>query len=186
MKGWHFVGDTLRGGRPIPADGEVLRHNGPLTMCESGLHFAPTPWDALQYAPGGTLCYVEAGGKIAHDNDKAICSERTIIARRDVTLLCRRFACDQALSVAHLWEMPTVAREYLTTMDESIRDAAWAAAWAAARAAALDATRAATRAAAWAAALDATRAAARDAAWGAAFDAARAEFNRRVYAEFGI
>ena len=37
-------------------------------------------------------------------------------------------AADQALSVAHLWDMPDIVREYLTTLDESKRvDAAEAA-----------------------------------------------------------
>lgn len=38
MKAWHFVGETLRNGDPVPADGEVLRYDGPVAMCESGLH----------------------------------------------------------------------------------------------------------------------------------------------------
>jgi hypothetical protein len=36
MKAWHFVSDTLRDGRPVPADGEVLVHKGPLILCASG------------------------------------------------------------------------------------------------------------------------------------------------------
>ena len=38
IQAWHFTGAALRDGRPIPADGEVLHHDGPLVMCESGLH----------------------------------------------------------------------------------------------------------------------------------------------------
>jgi hypothetical protein len=92
----------------------------------------------------------------------------------------RKLACDYALTVAHLWDMPDIVRQYLTTQDEKIRDAARAAAWAA-RAAAWDAA----WAAAWAA-RDAAWAAAWDAAWAAgdaAGDAARAA-QTRMFKEF--
>lgn len=46
----------------------------------------------------------------------------------------RAFACWCALTVAHLWDMPVIVREYLETQDESKRAAARAAAWAAAAA----------------------------------------------------
>ena len=132
---YHFVADALRDGRPVPADGEVLRHDGKLRLCRSGLHFSRHPFDALKYAPGATLCLVRVGGEVIEpdDEDKGVCSERTILARVDATFLLRRFAADQALSVAHLWDMPEVVREYLTTLDEGKRDAAWDAARAAAR-----------------------------------------------------
>jgi hypothetical protein len=63
----------------------------------------------------------------------------------------RKLACDYAMMVADLWDMPVLVREYLTTQNEELRAAAGAAAWAAAGAAA--------RAAAWAAAGDAAGAA---------------------------
>jgi hypothetical protein len=92
----------------------------------------------------------------------------------------RKLACDFALEVADLWDMPVLVREYLTTRNESLRaaarDAARDAAWSAARAAARAAARDAARDAAWSAARDAARdaawSAARDAAWSAARDAA--------------
>jgi microcompartment protein CcmK/EutM len=104
----------------------------------------------------------------------------------------RKLACSHALSVAHLWDMPAIVRQYLETQDERIRDAAraardaaWAAgaagwsaraAWAAgaawaARAAARDAARAA-RDAAWAAVAAGSSARAAWAAWAVAQDAA--------------
>ena len=169
IRAWHFVGNKLRNGEPVPADGVKLVWNGPLVMCESGLHASLHPVDALQYAPGQTLCLVECGGEIKHQVDKLICRERTIIARMDAKPLLRYFARMQALSVAHLWTPPDVVCDYLMTGDESIR----AAAWDAARAAAWDAAWAAVWAAAWAAAGAAAGAAARDAAWAAARAAAR-------------
>ncbi len=194
MHCYHFVGKTLRDGRPIPADGEWLHHTGPIVPCVSGLHASAHPFDALQFAPGETLCLVECAGEIIpHGTDKVACGSRRIIKRIDATQLLRRFAADQALSVAHLWNIPDIVRQYLTTLDESLRDAArdaamdaasaaraaaWAAAWDAARAAARDASRAAGSAArasptdaAWAAAWEASGAAP-PAAWAAARDAA--------------
>ena len=166
IRAWHFVGDKLRDGRPVPADGVKLIHTGPLVMCESGMHASRHPFDALQYAPGNTLCLVECGGQIvegtgAHQ-DKLICTERTIVVRMDAEPLLRYFARMQALSVAHLWTPPDVVCDYLMTGDESIRAAAMAAAWAAAMAAARDAARAAAWDAARAAAWDAARATAKD------------------------
>jgi hypothetical protein len=111
----------------------------------------------------------------------------------DATHLLRRFAADQALSVAHLWDMPKIVRDYLTKLDEGKRAAAqyaaldaaqdaanWAAdaAWAAAVAAA--------DAAAWYAAVRTAAARAADcaAARTAALDAARVDFNARVELAF--
>ncbi len=82
----------------------------------------------------------------------------------------RKLACDFAMTVEHLWDMPDIVRQYLTTQDEEIR----AAARDAARDAAGAAARGAARGAAWAAAGAAAWAAARDAAWAAAGAAARA------------
>ena len=155
---WHFVGEKLRDGRPIPADGAWLEHAGRLILCEEGLHWSREPFDALQYAPGAMLCLVEVGGEIVEKkgDDKGISSRRKIIARMDATELLRYFARMQALSVIHLNEdlcgNETVV-DYLMIGDESLRAAAWAAAWAAAGAA----------------------------AWAAARDAARQHFNDLVY-----
>lgn len=172
IKAWHFVGDCLRDGRPIPADGEWLVHTGPIEICASGLHASRRPWHALQYAPGAVLCYVQCRGDIHERDDKLVCRERRIIMRVDVTETLRFFARMQALSVIHLHRecQPDVVLDYLMTGDESIR----AAAWTAARAAACDTAWSAASAAASAAAWDAASVAARDAAMAAAWDAASA------------
>jgi hypothetical protein len=205
---WHFTGNTLRDGSPIPAIGETLVFPHKVEICRSGYHWSLKPHQALRYAPGATLHKVSFGGYVEMGDDKGVSSERTIIASIDATHLFRRFAADQALSVSHLWDMPDVVRAYLKTLDESKRaatwaaagDAAWAAAGAAAWAAAWAAARAATWATAWyaaraaagayaraaarAAAGDAARAAARAAAGDAARAAAMQEFDRRVYEAF--
>jgi hypothetical protein len=166
MKAWHFVGGTLRDGRPVPVDGEWLVHDGPVVICESGLHASVDVWDALRYAPGPVLCRVDVGGVVLEGIDKIVASRRRIVERVDLANDLRRFACDEALRAAHLWDMPDVVRDYLTTRDDSLREAAAEAArsaWAFSAAdATADAAKAAGRAAAWAA--DAARSAA---AWGA-------------------
>ena len=131
---YHFTGDTLRDGRPIPAIGEKLIYTDEIIWCHSGLYASPKPHQALRYAPGKWLHRVECGQIEREDKDKFVCRERTILQTIDAEHLLRRFAADQALSVAHLWDMPEVVREYLTTLDDSLRAAARAAAWAAAAA----------------------------------------------------
>lgn len=183
MFAYHFTGDALKDGSPIPDTGQWLELPAGVLVepCESGFHASVHPFDALCYAPGPRLHYVELDGEIkAHGNpiDKYAARKRRIIASIDATSLLRRFACDQALSVIHLWNAPQAVRQYLETADETLRDAAWAAAWYAASNPASnpawDAAWAATRDAAW----DAAKAAAEDAAWAAAGE----EFARRVYA----
>ena len=44
---YHFTGDTLRDGRPIPKPGVWLKHDGPVIPCKSGLHASEHPFDAL-------------------------------------------------------------------------------------------------------------------------------------------
>jgi hypothetical protein len=187
---WHFVGDALRDGRPIPADGVTLKHKGKLELCASGLHASERLIDALNYAPGPILCRVQMGGTIKKESDKLVARQRTILWRVNSTDVLRKFARQCALDVAHLWNMPPVVRQYLETGDENLRAAAKAAASDAARAAASDAARAAASAAASdaaraaasaaakyaasAAAKYAARDAASAAAWAAAWDAARA------------
>ena len=144
-RAYWFFGDTLRDGRPIPADGEWLSESLPITLCEKGLHASLCPFDALQYAPGPNLALVELRGEIIKGDDKLCASERRIIARFDATDLLWEQARKSALSVIHLWEAPQVVREYLETGDESKRAAAWDAAWGAAWDAAWDAARAAAR-----------------------------------------
>lgn len=165
---YHFVSDTLRDGRPVPADGEWLEHDGPVILCESGLHASECPFDALQYAPGGTLCLVELDGEIVSGDDKLVASRRRIVKRIDAEPLIREFARWCALQVIEHWDAPEVVRRYLESGDESLR--------AAARDAARGAAWAAERAAAWAAASAA--------AWAAASAAQRERFRKMVDAAF--
>jgi len=183
---YHFVGSTLRDGRPVPPDGVWLEHDGPIAIRESGLHASRRPWHALQFASGETLCLVEVDGVVEEAGNKLVARRRRIVRRVDLTADLRAFALQCARGVLHLWDAPDVVRRYLESGDETLRAAAKAAAladeggdaWAAARDAALADERAYARTAAWAAArtaaLAAALVAARDAAWAAARDAAKA------------
>lgn len=120
--GWHFVGSALRDGRPIPEDGKILHQEGQIIPCTNGLHASLRLIDALQYAPGSTICRVECSGTIVSQNDKFVASHRKILWRVDGTDLLWDFARECALSVAHLWPspIPPVIKEYLETGDESL------------------------------------------------------------------
>lgn len=165
---WHFVNRTLRDGRPVPADGVELRHDGPVEICASGLHASVRAIDALRYAPGATACRVVMRDVVATDTDKLVARSRTILWRVDATDVLREFARGCALDVLHMWATPetpgidTVV-EYLLTGDESLQDTVRAVAWGA-WTAARDAwaARNAAGSAAWA-----TWAVARDAVWAA-------------------
>lgn len=159
--GYHFVNKTLRDGSPVPEIGVWLEYKGVIELCATGYHGSLHPFDALQYAPGNTLCLVEFDGEIIYGDDKLVAQKRKIIARFDAEELLFKFARDCALSVIDLWDAPDVVRGFLETGDESLRAAAEAAAGAA---------RDAARDAAWYAASDA----ASDAAWYAAMVAAEA------------
>ena len=147
---YHFVGPTLRGGAPIPPDGECLTYDGPVDLCVSGLHAAEHPFGALTYAPGETLCLVECDEIVAGIADKFVCRRRRIIQRIDATGLLRQFARECAAAVLPLWPAPAVVVDYLRTGDAELRAharatarafarggrigaAAWSAAWAATR-----------------------------------------------------
>ena len=188
MKAYHFVGNTLKDGRPVPKDGKLLKFDGEPIPCTQGLHASQHPFDALRYAPGPILCLVELGGKIIHDGDKLAATERTILARFDATEMLRYFGRMRAISVLHLCNEvpPDAVLDYLMTGDMSIRAATWNAApaaapaatwnaeWDAAWAATWNAVRFAARSAAPDAVCDAARSAARYAARYAAWGAARA------------
>ena len=182
IEAWHFVGSTLRDGSPIPDDGVWLEHVGEIELCASGFHASESIRDALDYAPGSTICRVELGGEVERGEDKLVASRRRILWRMDgETLLfeaSRRFA-SRCLSE---WDAPQVVRDWLETGDPKLRSAAesaarlaagsaaesaaWSAAWSAAESAA--------EAAAWSSwsAWSAARSAARLAAWSAAWSAA--------------
>jgi hypothetical protein len=189
--GWHFTNTTLRDGRPVPEEGVWLEHEGPIKMCETGLHGSHTPFDALQFAPGATLCYCEFEGIEQEDNEKFVARRRKIIAKGDSTEALRFFARMQAVSVIDNYPNGTddVVFDYL--MDGCSADSAYSAADSAADSAdsAADsaylaaASAAAAACAAYSAAGSAARSAylAADSAYLAAASAAAKYFNDLIY-----
>ena len=184
MKAWHFVGADRRmsfGDKRLVEVGKTYSVEGEPVLCEHGLHGSERIIDALYYAPGPVVCRVRLSGILVHGKDKSVATQRTVLGMIDATEILEALSRQWALSVAHLWPMPDVLREFLKTGEESLRAAAWAAAWEAARQAA--------RAAAWAAAGAAARETAQAAAWAAALEEAlirqNAQLEARVLAELG-
>lgn len=124
VQAYHFVGATLRDGRPVPPDGEWLVHDEPAVLCESGLHASRRPWDALQYAPGAVLCLVEVADIAEEREEQLVAHRRRIVRRVDLTTDLRAFARQCARDVLHLWDAPEVVRRYLESGDETLREAA--------------------------------------------------------------
>jgi hypothetical protein len=184
---YHFLQANYRsgeGGEPPWTVGETRTIKGNVELCKRGYHASPTPYDALQYAPGPVFCRVEIN-PVESEGDKMVGRTRTLLAAVDVSRELRLFACECAERAlnrereagrepdARSWAALEVARRYASgeASGEEL-DAAWAAgrdaAWdarAAARDAGWAAARAAARPAAWAAAQAAAQAAARAAAW---------------------
>lgn len=136
VKAWHFTGDKLRDGSPIPKAGEWLEYDGKIVICESGLHASRDPFDALRYAPGPMLHLVECERIVTEQDDKLVCARRRIIASKDATEGLRYFARMQALAAIHLWDAPDICIEFLMTGDKVIRSEAERAARTAAESAA--------------------------------------------------
>jgi hypothetical protein len=129
MKAYHFTANALRDGSPIPPVGEWLTYEGNVRICCSGLHASYDPFDALHYAPGATLHQVEVEQIVEEQGDKLVCRRRKIVKTVDATALIRKFACECALSVIHLWNAPDVVKRYLETQNESLRQEAYNAAY---------------------------------------------------------
>ena len=179
---WHFTaGNKLRDGSPLPAVGATLKFDKELILCKQGLHASMHPFDALKYAPGDTLHLVHCAGTILHQDDKLVCTERTIIASFEASEMLRYFARMLALSVLHLApeNMESVVEDWLMTGDN--RSAAKSAAYSAARSAADYAACFAAYAAADSAADYAACSAAKSAAYSAA-DYASASADRQSFA----
>ena len=137
---WYFSDDTRKlrygDGRKIALGIEHTVKGNP-EPCKHGLHGSERLLDALQYALGTVVWRVELSGSVKKESDKIAATRRRYIGGGvDITDILRAFARKQALSVAHLWNMPVIVRQYLETGDAAARAAAYVAAYAAARAAA--------------------------------------------------
>ena len=86
--------------------GEWVKHEGELSLCESGLHACRSPLDSLEQVWGSRWFQAEARGKIESDESKFCASEMRLV-REVPEKVIRRFALDCAEHVYGLWE-----REY--------------------------------------------------------------------------
>lgn len=178
MLGWHFCRNDKKlgfgDGRRIRTSG-TLKVEPPIVLCKKGLHASKNILDALSYSQGNIICRVKLGGKIIHDTDKSVATERTVLSMINGTNTLHEFAClcaERVLKRAkikdnHCWNAIKIKRKWLKGEASgkelgAARGAAWDAAWVAAGIAA--------RGAAWEAA--------RDAAWAAAWAAAGAAERR--------
>src|SRR3990167_2708887 len=93
---WHFLQSDKKlrydDGRVVRI-GVTLKHDGPLVLCQSGMHGCKRAIDALEYAPGPIICRVKLGGKILHETDKSVAQSRTVLAMADATNVLHEFAC---------------------------------------------------------------------------------------------
>ena len=177
MLAWHFLRDDLTAGsgnEPAWTEGEerTIKGRKKLKLCEHGYHSAPTPWDALGYAPGSMLCLVEISEPEGRDETKYVSRTRKLIKAVNIERQLREFACDvaeeslnlqvqrgntvdersrAAIEVARRFARGDATREELAVAWAAARDAACAVAWAATSAAACAAANDATSAAAGAA-----------------------------------
>jgi hypothetical protein len=161
--------------------GQTLTAEGPLELCNNGMHASRRALDALQYAFGPIVCRVELSGEIVEGDDQLCARHRKVLAMADATEVLHEFACRCAeeglLRECALgwrpdkrsWAAIETKRKWLKgeATDEEL-----CAASVAADAAANATSRTAGRAAC-AAASDAASAVAIDAAWYASWSAAR-------------
>lgn len=85
MQAYHFSkadGCTQYSNEPIVI-GKTLEAIGPLVMCENGLHGCKRIIDALRYAPGCLLHFVELSGEILEEEDKVCGRYRKVLSTRD-------------------------------------------------------------------------------------------------------
>src|SRR3990167_7785517 len=169
--GWHFLpaDRRLRGSREVVEAGRTYRAEGPLEICENGMHASARAIDALMYAPGPLVCRVELVGERLDAADKACARERSVLWLADATIVLHEFACTVATDALHLAEARGARVDprswaAIETKRRWLRGEATAAELAVARDAAGAVARDAAGAVAWAAARDAAGAVARDAA----------------------
>ena len=146
---WHFAGEILRDGEPLPKKGDVLTHEGAIKCCESGYHGSTRAIDALEYAPGTMVARVRLSGDMESQSDKHCARVRENLTDYvDATRVLHEFACWYATGALDAEEAagrnvdPRSRRAIevkLAWLDgdatDDEQDAAWGAAWDAARAA---------------------------------------------------
>ena len=95
MKAWYFSDETRKlrynDGREI-ALGVTHEVEGKPVLCEHGLHGSEKILDALEYAPGSIVWYVELDGEMDIGDDKISAQKRMYIAGGiDIADIFRKF-----------------------------------------------------------------------------------------------
>ena len=172
IKGWHFIHADRRlaheDARVVVA-GEWLTVDGPLKLCEHGLHASRRAIDALGYLSWepAIICRVEVVGDVVEEGNKMVARRRRVLWMAEADGCLHQFALDVATEALRehypdapdtLWTALDLRAAQLAGIDVPDEDMA------AARASARDAAWTAASAAAWASARDAASAAASAAA----------------------
>ena len=171
MKAWYFSNTDKKlryGDDRIIQAGKMHTVKGTPELCNHGLHASVRAIDALEYAPGSYVWFVDVTRSLDVGEDKICGQRREYLWGFDADEVLREFARNQALinieKIKHYTDQYDLIVGYLTTGDEGLRSAAELAAELAARSAA----EAAAWSAAWSAAELAVESAARSGARSAA------------------
>ena len=108
--GWHFLAEDRRlryGAREVVEAGRTYTAEGPLSLCGNGMHASKRALDALGYAPGPWVCWVELRGERLDETDKSCARERPVLWMADATTVLHQFAVTVATDVLHLVEAVT-------------------------------------------------------------------------------
>jgi hypothetical protein len=110
---WHFLRDDQRMQylpfTPVKA-GQTYTAEGPLMLCENGLHGSVQAIDALQHAPGSIICRVRLSEERINEGDKSCARSRTVLWLANAALVLHEFTC----CLAELAVLRAVASGYTT------------------------------------------------------------------------
>jgi hypothetical protein len=59
--------------------GQWKKHDGEISLCESGFHASHLCIDAMYYVTPGIICKVEYKGNVLEEHDKFVCSEMKVV-----------------------------------------------------------------------------------------------------------
>ena len=95
LLGWHFLPEDRRlryGTRELVEAGRTYTAEGPLALCENGMHASVRAIDALRYALGPVVCRVRLAGEMLKGDDKVVGRSRTVLWMFDASMLLHTFA----------------------------------------------------------------------------------------------
>lgn len=117
MIAWYFAPEDRKVGVLdwMVEEGECHVLNGTLDIEKNSFRGSVRAVDALGGGPWA--CIVRLGGETLQYRNTHYALERTYLRVLDATDVLNQFARDRALEVSHLWDMPEIVRQYLTTGD---------------------------------------------------------------------